>query len=76
MSRQLWKPATDSDGIPLETLSSFTAALVEWRETYLNLVGVPSNFKGDWDFVSVSRPCQTSQSNLKLCCYIGCLLVR
>ncbi|KAF9468560.1 hypothetical protein BDZ94DRAFT_1245690 [Collybia nuda] len=57
MSRQLWKPATDSEGIPLDTLSSFTTALSEWRENYLNLVGVPSNFKGDWDFVSAVSSC-------------------
>ncbi|KAG5648287.1 hypothetical protein DXG03_004857 [Asterophora parasitica] len=54
MSRHLWKPVTDSEGIPFETLHKFTVDLAEWREKYLNLVGVPSNFKGDWDFVSVS----------------------
>ena len=53
MSRQLWRPATDSDGIPFDNLCTFAHALTEWRDEYLNLVGVPSNFEGEWDFVSV-----------------------
>ena len=53
MSRQLWRPATDSDGVPFDTLCTFAHALTEWRDEYLNLVGVPSNFEGEWDFVSV-----------------------
>lgn len=56
MSRQLWKPSTDSDGISFEMLLSFTTSLTEWREKYLNLVGVPNNHDGEWDFVSVSFP--------------------
>lgn len=54
MSRQLWRPSTDSDGIPYETLCTFSRALLDWREQYLSIVGVPSNFEGEWDFVSVS----------------------
>jgi hypothetical protein len=54
MSRQLWRPSTDSDGIPFETLCTFITALSDWRDRYLTLVGVPSNFEGEWDFVSVS----------------------
>ncbi|KAG6831008.1 hypothetical protein H0H87_006581 [Tephrocybe sp. NHM501043] len=57
MSRQLWKPVTDSQGIPLETLWEFTTALSEWRDKYLSSVGVPSNFKGEWDFVSAVSSC-------------------
>jgi hypothetical protein len=53
MSRQLWRPATECDGVPFDTLCTFTHALTEWRDEYLNLVGVPSNFEGEWDFVSV-----------------------
>lgn len=56
MSRQLWRPVTDSEGVPFEVLCSFTSALTEWRDQYLTLVGVPSNFEGEWDFVSVSVP--------------------
>jgi hypothetical protein len=57
MSRQLWRPATDSDGVPFETLCSFTNALSEWRDQYLTVVGVPSNFEAEWDFVSAVSAC-------------------
>ncbi|KAG6896452.1 hypothetical protein C0992_008175 [Termitomyces sp. T32_za158] len=57
MSRQLWKPVTDAQGIPLEILSGFTLELSAWREKYLSTVGVPSNFKGEWDFVSAVSSC-------------------
>ncbi|KAG6917470.1 hypothetical protein DXG01_002447 [Tephrocybe rancida] len=57
MSRQLWKPVTDAEGIPLETLHGFTVALSQWRDEYLSSVGVPSNFKGEWDFVSAVSSC-------------------
>ncbi|KAH6911353.1 hypothetical protein BKA70DRAFT_1267409 [Coprinopsis sp. MPI-PUGE-AT-0042] len=57
MSRQLWKPSTDSDGISFETLLTFTTSLTEWRERYLNVVGVPNNYDGEWDFVSAVSSC-------------------
>ncbi|KAF8158327.1 hypothetical protein B0H34DRAFT_450332 [Crassisporium funariophilum] len=57
MSRQLWRPATDSDGISYENVFTFSKALGEWRDEYLNLVGVPSNFQGEWDFVSAVSSC-------------------
>ena len=53
MSRQLWKPVTESDGIPYEVALHFSTAFSEWREAYLSIVGVPSNFEGEWDFVTV-----------------------
>ncbi|KAG6850269.1 hypothetical protein H0H93_015526 [Arthromyces matolae] len=57
MSRQLWKPVTDAEGIPLETIHTFTVALSTWRDKFLSTVGVPSNFKGEWDFVSAVSSC-------------------
>ena len=54
MSRQLWRPATECDGVSFDTLCTFARSLTEWRDEYLNQVGVPSNFEGEWDFVSVS----------------------
>ncbi|EDR13813.1 uncharacterized protein LACBIDRAFT_309226 [Laccaria bicolor S238N-H82] len=57
MSRQLWKPVTESDGIPYDNLVAFTTALVEWRDEYLSMVGVPTNFEGTWDFVSAVSSC-------------------
>lgn len=53
MSRSLWKPATDADGVPFEVLTHFSTALSEWRDHYLQVVGVPSNENGSWDFVTV-----------------------
>jgi len=54
MSRKLWRPATDSDGIPLETLSSFYQALRDWRAEFLEQVTVHMNdYSGD--FLTVSE---------------------
>ncbi|KAI0726458.1 hypothetical protein C8Q72DRAFT_783724, partial [Fomitopsis betulina] len=57
ISRQLWRPATESDGIPLELLNNFMNLLSEWREEYLHHVGVPNNFDSGWDFVSAVTAC-------------------
>ncbi|EPQ50998.1 hypothetical protein GLOTRDRAFT_118074 [Gloeophyllum trabeum ATCC 11539] len=57
MSRQLWRPATESDGIPFEVLCNFVQLLSEWRDQYLTKVGVPSNFQATWDFVSAVSAC-------------------
>ncbi|KAL4250756.1 Zn(2)-C6 fungal-type domain-containing protein [Abortiporus biennis] len=57
MSRQLWRPATESDGIQLEVILTFYKYLQEWREEHLPRVGVPSNFHADWDFVSAVTAC-------------------
>ncbi|KAL0581009.1 hypothetical protein V5O48_001003 [Marasmius crinis-equi] len=55
MSRQLWRPATDSDGIPLETLNNFCRALREWRSEFLEQVTVHMNdYSGDF-VTTVSR---------------------
>ena len=57
MSRQLWRPATESDGIPLEVLVNLSNMLNEWRDEHLQRVGVPSNFAAEWDFVSAVSAC-------------------
>jgi hypothetical protein len=57
MSKQLWRPATDSDGIPFDVVSNFVTALSEWRDLYLTTVGVPRNFEAEWDFVSAVSAC-------------------
>ncbi|THH27039.1 hypothetical protein EUX98_g7153 [Antrodiella citrinella] len=57
MARQLWRPATESDGIPLDVLCNFMNLLSEWRDEHLRYVGVPSNFQQDWDFVSAVTAC-------------------
>ena len=56
MSRQLWRPATESDGVPLDVLTGFMSQLNEWREAHLGHVGV-SNFQAEWDFVSAVTAC-------------------
>jgi hypothetical protein len=57
MSRQLWRPSTDSDGVPFDVLFGFSTALSDWRDQYLTTVGVPSNFEAEWDFVSAVSAC-------------------
>ncbi|OBZ68942.1 hypothetical protein A0H81_11103 [Grifola frondosa] len=57
MSRQLWRPATESDGVPLDVVVNFMNLLVEWRDEHLQQVGVPSNFEAEWDFVSAVTAC-------------------
>lgn len=53
MSRQLWRPITDADGIPFETLRTFASELRIWRDKYLARVGVPKTYNEGWDFVTV-----------------------
>ncbi len=57
MSRQLWRPATESDGIPLDVLNNLVNILNEWKEEHLHRVGVPTNFAAEWDFVSAVSAC-------------------
>ncbi|KAJ7857696.1 hypothetical protein B0H14DRAFT_2352091, partial [Mycena olivaceomarginata] len=57
MSRNLWRPVTDADGVPFDVLYMLTTALSSWRDEYLTVVGVPSNFEGEWDFVSAVSSC-------------------
>lgn len=64
MSRQLWRPATESDGIPLELLNNFMNLLNEWREEYLQHVGVPNNFDSGWDFVSAVTACEYAEPRI------------
>lgn len=62
MSRQLWRPATESDGVPVEVLTAFMGSLNEWRDEHLQHVGVPSNFEAEWDFVSAVTACTSPLS--------------
>ena len=75
MSRQLWRPATECDGVSFDTLCTFARSLTEWRDEYLNQVGVPSNFEGEWDFVSVSFVSSIVDIRLTNPCTVGCLFV-
>jgi len=55
MSKKLWRPSTEADGVRHENVCFFVRELLSWRDDFLNLVGVPSNFEGEWDFVSVGH---------------------
>ncbi|OSD07532.1 hypothetical protein PYCCODRAFT_1359171, partial [Trametes coccinea BRFM310] len=57
MARQLWRPATESDGIPADVLTTIMDMLNEWRDEYLQHVGVPTAFPAAWDFVSAVTAC-------------------
>ena len=57
MSKNLWIPTTDSDGVPVEALRVIIQQLNEWREQYLPRVGVPTDFAAEWDFVAAVSAC-------------------
>lgn len=57
MSKTLWIPTTDSDGVPVEVLRGIMQQLNEWRAQYLPRVGVPTDFDAEWDFVSAVSAC-------------------
>lgn len=58
MSKQLWRPTTESDGIPFDVLCSIMQNLNDWRDEHLPRVGVPSDFESEWDFVSAVSACK------------------
>ncbi|KAH9999601.1 hypothetical protein BJV74DRAFT_877006 [Russula compacta] len=57
MSKNLWIPTTDSEGVPVEVLRGIIHQLNEWRSQYLPRVGVPTDFAAEWDFVSAVSAC-------------------
>jgi hypothetical protein len=57
MSKNLWIPTTDSDGVPVEVLRGIMHQLNDWRAQYLPRVGVPTDFAAEWDFVSAVSAC-------------------
>ncbi|KAF9242578.1 hypothetical protein BU15DRAFT_72694 [Melanogaster broomeanus] len=57
IARLLWRPTTDSEGIPLEAALLYTSELSKWRDSHLSNVGVPPNLAANWDFVSAVSAC-------------------
>jgi hypothetical protein len=57
MSKNLWIPTTDSEGVPVEVLRFIIQQLNDWRAQYLPRVGVPTDFAAEWDFVSAVSAC-------------------
>jgi hypothetical protein len=59
MSRALWRPATEVEGIPFSLLQSLVDTFSKWRDEHLPYVGVPSNFEAEWDFVAAVSACSS-----------------
>jgi hypothetical protein len=59
MSRQLWRPSSQSEGVSLAVIQDLMRLLIDWRERYLPQVGVPSNFAAEWDFISAISACES-----------------
>lgn len=57
MSRRLWRPSIEADGIVFHSLLQLVRPLHQWRDDFLVHVGVPSNFQADWDFVAAVSAC-------------------
>ncbi|KAH8108694.1 hypothetical protein DFH11DRAFT_1820183 [Phellopilus nigrolimitatus] len=57
LSKQLWRPSTESDGIPFDVVCGIVNSLNEWRDEHLPRVGVPNDFESEWDFVSAVTAC-------------------
>jgi len=57
MSKNLWIPTTDAEGVPVEVLRVIIQQLNDWRAQYLPRVGVPTDFAAEWDFVSAVSAC-------------------
>ncbi|KAI0036427.1 hypothetical protein K488DRAFT_24690, partial [Vararia minispora EC-137] len=57
MSRTLWIPPTNADGVPLKTLQDIMCRLQDWRGAYFAQVCVPPNLEAEWDFVRAVSAC-------------------
>ncbi|KAF8840752.1 hypothetical protein BDN67DRAFT_902856 [Paxillus ammoniavirescens] len=57
IARLLWRPTTDSEGIPLEAALRYSSELSDWRDAHLSKVGVPPNLAANWDFVAAVSAC-------------------
>src|SRR4051812_32422475 len=60
MSRVLWVPRTEAEGIPFAAFRSLIDALRGWRAAHLERVGVPANLQAErWDFVAAVSACSS-----------------
>ncbi|KIO06193.1 hypothetical protein M404DRAFT_139322, partial [Pisolithus tinctorius Marx 270] len=57
IARQLWRPQTDAEGIPLEVVEQDLSDLVTWRDKHLSKVGVPASLVSGWDFLTAVSAC-------------------
>jgi hypothetical protein len=58
LSRTLWIPSVEADGIPFADLSSLASAFRVWKEEHLNRVGVPNTVQVEWDYVAAVGACE------------------
>ncbi|KIJ53438.1 hypothetical protein M422DRAFT_154794 [Sphaerobolus stellatus SS14] len=61
MSRQLWRPIIQIEGIPYSVLCSIMRDFDAWRLEYLSKVGVPGPNTGNWDFLAAVAACACGQ---------------
>jgi len=59
MSRRLWIPATEAEGIQFQVFYDLVAGFRQWRDDHLSRIGVPSHLKEEWDFVSAVSACSS-----------------
>jgi hypothetical protein len=57
ISKQLWKPAVEEDGIPASVLPGLFAQLRAWKVAHLATVGVPADSTAGWDFLAAISAC-------------------
>ncbi|KAH7101631.1 hypothetical protein BKA62DRAFT_618416 [Auriculariales sp. MPI-PUGE-AT-0066] len=51
MSRVLWIPSTEAEGLPFDRLRFIMQSLDEWRDQHLARVGMPNFASSDWGFL-------------------------
>jgi hypothetical protein len=59
MSRQLWRPIIQTEGVPYGVLCTLIRELHTWRSDYLTKVGVPGT-STKWDFLAAVAACEIS----------------
>ena len=58
ISKLLWKPLIESEGIPLDTLQMVMDALFDWKTSFLQHVGASGGPKGD--FIGAISACRSN----------------
>lgn len=56
MSRQLWRPAAQTEGISHNVIRRLMHSIYEWQAEHLDKVGVPSS-QVNWDFLAAVNAC-------------------
>lgn len=75
ISNNFWKPRFEREGLPLKAIIGACDMLAAWRDEFLPLVGVPTVWPSDWDFVAAVGAC-TNDANYHLLCIIIAQTIR